>query len=216
MGKYKYIFFDVAGTLLHKPSFFVSFNEILKSRGFDFEIEELKFRHKLISEAYKFPDVTNEEFYKEFNSEFLYGLGIIPDKEILNSIFKGCTYLPWEPFEDTSALSELKEILPLGIISNFNFTLRDKLNDFFGPVFSDILVSEELGVAKPDPVFYEKAIQQIGKDPREILYIGDSLKLDINPANKAGMTALLIDRDKFYPKSKYRIKSLFEIKDYLK
>ncbi len=215
MGKFDYIFFDVAGTLLHKPSFFISFNKVLTHRGYAFKINELKLRHKLISEAYKFPDVTNEDFYRKFNSEFLYSLGIAPDKEILESIFKECTYLPWVPFDDVSTLSEYREMMPIGVISNFNTTLRDKLQNFFGPVFSDILISEELGVAKPNLLFYEKAIEKIGIEAKNILYIGDSLKLDIEPAQKAGMTALLIDRDTFYPKSKYRINSFFQIKDYL-
>lgn len=216
MGKFDYIFFDVAGTLLHKPSFYISFNEVLASRGYDFQIKELKLRHKLISEAYKFPDVTNEDFYREFNSDFLYSLGILPDREILDSIFKKCTYLPWVPFDDVSALKKYQQILPIGIISNFNSSLREKLQKIFGDVFSNILVSEELGVAKPSTIFYEKAIEQIGIDPGKILYIGDSLKLDIQPAQQVGMTALLIDRDNIYPTSKYRINTIFDIKDYLK
>ena len=70
---------------------------------------------------------------QKFNSDLLYLLGIVPTEELVNAIFKSCTYLPWEAFEDTKILSELT--VPIGVISNFNSTLKEKLNQFFGPVF---------------------------------------------------------------------------------
>jgi HAD superfamily hydrolase (TIGR01549 family) len=121
--------------------------------------------------------------------------------------------LPWEKFEDSKVLSEIE--MPIGVISNFNSTLKDILNQFFGPVFKDILVSEELGIAKPKVGFYQKALDVIGYDVKEILYIGDSVKLDIEPARQLGIKTLLIDRDDFYQKSNCKINSLTEIYKYI-
>ncbi|MDZ4331200.1 MAG: HAD-IA family hydrolase, partial [Flavobacterium sp.] len=136
-----------------------------------------------------------------------------PTEELLSAIFENCTYLPWEKFEDSKVLTEIE--IPIGVISNFNGTLKDKLNQFFGPVFKDILVSEELGIAKPKIGFYQKALVTIGYDASEILYIGDSMKLDIEPASQLGIKSLLIDRDDFYKKSSYKISSLNEILKYI-
>lgn len=213
MSKYKYILFDVAGTLLYKPTFYTTFISVLKENGYNIEETELKAVHKLLSEVIHFPDRTNQEFYKHFNSELLYALGIIPTKKIIDNIFKSCSYLPWEKFDDTRILQEID--IPIGIISNFNSTLRQKLASFFGSVFKDVLVSEELGVSKPDKVFYDKAIECIGVDPHKILYVGDSVKLDIEPALNIGIQSLLIDRDGVFPSSKHRVNSLDEVLKYI-
>jgi FMN phosphatase YigB (HAD superfamily) len=209
----QYIFFDVAGTLLGKPTLYSIIKKTLLDFGYEIVLDEIKNKHKLLSEVIHFPDRTDELFYKKFNSELLYLLGIIPNEELVNAIFKNCTYLPWEAFEDTQILKELN--LPLGVISNFNTSLKDKLQQFFGPVFQDVFVSEELGVAKPNIEFYQKALEKIPFDAQEVLYVGDSIKLDLEPASKLGFKVLLIDRDNFYPKLKNSISNLTEINHFL-
>jgi FMN phosphatase YigB (HAD superfamily) len=206
----KLIFFDVAGTLLGKPSLYFNIQKSLETFGHKITIENIKTKHKLLSEVIHFPDRTDEQFYKRFNSELLYLLGILPDEQILNTIFKNCTYLPWEAYEDTKILNEIQ--VPFGVISNFNITLKEKLNHFFGPIFCDVFVSEELGVAKPKIEFYQKALEKIPFKASEVLYIGDSIKLDLEPATKLGINVLIIDRDNFYPDFKNKIHSLKAIK----
>ena len=103
----------------------------------------------------------------------------------------------------------------MGILSNFNTSLKEKLDQFFGLKFKSIFVSEEIGVAKPSAEFYSKAIEKISVSPEKILYIGDSLKLDIDPAIKLGMKTLLIDRENFFPNSDYAILDLKQILNYL-
>lgn len=211
--KYEYILFDVAGTLLGKPAFYATFLNVLRENGCAVAPSNLRKVHKLLSEVIHFPDRTDAKFYQHFNSELLYLLGIMPTQELLEHIFEACSYLPWEKFDDTSVVHEID--IPMGIISNFNTTLKAKLNDFFGPIFKDIFGSEALGVSKPDLRFYQKAIGQIGVAPDKILYIGDSVKLDIQPAMEIGIHAMLIDRDGNFPSSKYRIDSLNEILKYI-
>jgi putative hydrolase of the HAD superfamily len=209
----KYIFFDVAGTLLGKPSLFSIIQNTLKDFGYTVSLNEIKTKHKLLSEVIHFPDRTDEKFYTKFNSELIYLFGIVPSEELVNAVFNNCTYLPWESFEDTKVLNNLH--LPLGVISNFNTTLKEKLNDFFGQVFSDVLVSEELGVAKPNIEFYKRALEKIPYQANEVLYIGDSIKLDLEPATKLGFKVLIVDRDNFYPNLENRISGLDEIKKYV-
>ena len=210
----KYIFFDVSGTLLHKPSLYEKINQVLVAHGYNIDNKQLVLKHKLLSEVIFFPDRTDAEFYKNFNAELLRLLGICPKEEIVDDIFNNCTYLPWETYDDTHFLKEID--IPIGVISNFNTTLRQKLDQFFGPIFNDILVSEELGVAKPKIEFYKKALEVIKYKPDEVLYIGDSLKLDVEPARKIGFECLLIDRDQFYKSSPFSIQSIADIKKYLK
>lgn len=209
----KYIFFDVAGTLLGKPTLFTSIQDTIQNFGVTISLDEIKYKHKLLSEVIHFPDRTDELFYQKFNSELLYLLGIVPSEKLVNTIFKNCSYLPWAKFEDTKILDEIT--IPLGVISNFNTSLKDKLNQFFEPVFQDVFVSEELGVAKPSIEFYKKALAKIPFAANEVLYIGDSIKLDLEPAEKLGFKVLIIDRDNFYPNLKNKIASLTEITQFI-
>ena len=205
----KYILFDVAGTLLHKPTVISAIHKVLYENKIHLDESKIKFHHKLLSEYFLFPDQTDANFYRKFNSELLFSLGVIPSENLLNQIFKACTYLPWEPFSDTKYLNEIKT--PIGIISNFNSTLKDKLKTFFDISFVDIFVSEELGVAKPIKMFYQKAIDKIGIPSNEIIYVGDSIKLDIEPALELGLNAFLIDRENYYPALENRISSLNDL-----
>jgi len=209
----KYILFDVAGTLLYKPSFYTKMREVLLQFGYNIDEKTIKYHHKILSEYIFFPDRTNEDFYAKFNSKFLYSFGIVPSDELLGAIFKACSYLPWEPFEDTVFLNEIN--IPMGIISNFNSTLKEKLQSFFEVKFANVFVSEELGVAKPSLDFYSKALQQIGVAPQEIIYIGDSVKLDLEPALKLGIKVLLIDRENYFTAQPNRIATLADLKKYL-
>ncbi len=209
----KYVFFDVAGTLLHKPTFYEIILTLLNQNGHQITMFDLKLKHKIASEIIQFPDRTNRDFYQDFNEKLLYSLGIIPTEKLLEEIFDKCSYLPWEKFEDTKMLSEIN--IPIGIISNFNSTLKEKINGFFGPVFRDVFVSEELEVSKPNIEFYKCAIEKVNLFPENILYIGDSLRLDIKPAKHLGIKTLLIDRDNFYPNSEYAIQNLDQILKHL-
>jgi putative hydrolase of the HAD superfamily len=213
MSEIKYILFDAANTLIHKPSLWKNIHSSLIKSGYNIPDELLKRNHKLLSECLRFPDRTSKEFYREFNSELLYSLGILPQKELLDEIFNSCTYLAWEKFPDTGIIDSLG--LPAGILSNFNSTLKDTIRKEFGPVFKHIFISEDYGVGKPDPQFYEIVIKETGFEPGQILYIGDSIKLDMEPAIKVAFKSLLIDRDNVFPYYKNRITSLEDLILYL-
>jgi len=209
----KYILFDVAGTLLYKPDVHTNIQQALLRHGFAVDLADIKFRHKMVSESIFFPDRTDETFYQHFNTEFLYALGIVPEDKLMLDIYNSCSYLKWEQFADANFLERIN--IPVGIISNFNSTLKERLKSFFDITFADVFVSEELGVAKPKSAFYEKALEQIGIDASEIIYVGDSVKLDLAPAQKLGIKTFLIDRDNYFPAQKNRIGSLYELEKWL-
>jgi HAD superfamily hydrolase (TIGR01549 family) len=54
--------------------------------------------------------------------------------------------------------------------------------------------SEGWGVAKPQPEFFAKVAAVAGREPGEILYVGDRLDNDVLPAGRAGMRTALIRR----------------------
>ncbi len=213
MNDVKYILFDAANTLIHKPMLWKGFMEVFDKHGLNVPERLLKRNHKLLSESFHFPDRTSEDFYLKFNAALLESLNLEPGEKLLADIFQACTYLAWEKFPDTEVLPSLA--CKMGVISNFNSSLKSKLETLFGDLFTDIIVSEDCGIGKPSILFYETAIKKIGIDPKNILYIGDSIKLDIEPAEKTGINALLIDRDNIYPDFNKKINSLKELDRFL-
>ncbi|MDL4776086.1 MULTISPECIES: HAD family hydrolase [Thermomonosporaceae] len=57
-----------------------------------------------------------------------------------------------------------------------------------------IAASEEWGVAKPDPAFFERLIEWTPGEPEEIVYVGDHPANDIGPANAAGLRTAMVRR----------------------
>lgn len=192
----KYILFDVADTLLHKPALWETINATLAKAGVTTEITAIMRAHRATRELLTVPDQTGRDFYLVFNTRFLEVLGVLPTEALAEQIYLDCRSLPWEPFADTTVIKELG--LPVGVISNWDSSLREKLASHFAFEFSPIIISEEVGFAKPDPRIYESALKATGMKPEEILFIGDSIHLDLVPALFLGLKAVLVDRNRFY------------------
>jgi FMN phosphatase YigB (HAD superfamily) len=58
-----------------------------------------------------------------------------------------------------------------------------------------IAMSEEMGVAKPSPEFFARALELVGSPgPGSVAYVGDRVGNDVLPATAAGMRAIWIRR----------------------
>jgi len=91
-----------------------------------------------------------------------------------------------------SLLCALKERVRIGIVSN-NLTLEqhEKLRFCGFDAFLDaIVISEEAGAAKPDPVIFQIALERLGVDANEAVMIGDAWGTDIAGARAAGLRAI--------------------------
>lgn len=73
---------------------------------------------------------------------------------------------------------------------------RGRLNRCpFTPMLDAVVISEEVGVRKPDPAMLFVAMEALGcTDIRQAVMMGDSLTADIAAANNAGMDAIFYDR----------------------
>jgi putative hydrolase of the HAD superfamily len=101
------------------------------------------------------------------------------------------------PFDDTFAvLDDLRGKYTTGILTNGFATLqRSKINrhNLAGHV-DFILVSEEAGYHKPDKRIFFKALDMAGNPlPQQTLYIGDNPISDIQGAQTAGITPILMN-----------------------
>jgi putative hydrolase of the HAD superfamily len=205
---------DAANTIIHKPSLFDKCQIVLKKHGWLIPISELEFYHKMTSEIIIFPDKTNKEFYDYFNKHWFYSIGIIASNNLLEEIFNVCNYLPWEKFKDTLELDKIN--VRKAVLSNFHKGLDSILDTHFPNMFSKITISEIEKVRKPDVAFYNKAIMQLEVNPSEIIYIGDSIKLDLEPALECGMNAWIIDRNNHFPHCTRKISNFKELHQLIK
>ena len=76
--------------------------------------------------------------------------------------------------------------------------------------------SERLGVQKPAPEFFLRVVEGVGRPANEIVYVGDRVDNDVEPALAAGMVAVHIRRGPWGhlhepPPAAVRIDSLDEL-----
>jgi HAD superfamily hydrolase (TIGR01509 family) len=86
-------------------------------------------------------------------------------------------------------LGELRERgFELGVVSNGCGNVENLCHDFGYTRFLSVIVdSRRVGVSKPDPAIFVHAAEKIGRDPGEIMMVGDSFDRDIRPAKQIGM-----------------------------
>jgi putative hydrolase of the HAD superfamily len=60
--------------------------------------------------------------------------------------------------------------------------------------FDQVLVAGEIGIAKPDPRFYGAFLARLEAQPEETLMIGNSLTLDVQGGQAAGLRAVWVNR----------------------
>lgn len=56
-------------------------------------------------------------------------------------------------------------------------------------IFKAVLISEEMGISKPDPAFFHRAAEALSLPPSELLCVGDHPSTDIRGALAAGFDA---------------------------
>src|SRR5215217_121376 len=104
----------------------------------------------------------------------------------------------WRLYPETVAtLTQLKAWgIELGIISNFDsrlFSVMRGLNIL--EAFNTVTISSLARAAKPAPQIFQLALDKHAVDSHEALHVGDSMRDDVEGARKAGLHAVLLDRD---------------------
>ena len=78
--------------------------------------------------------------------------------------------------------------------------------------FDFLLDSFVVGLRKPDPAIFHLALERLGLEPAEAVYVGDSYGHDALPALAVGLGAVLVDPLDLHPESVCpRVRSLGEL-----
>jgi putative hydrolase of the HAD superfamily len=109
----------------------------------------------------------------------------------------------WEyvPPDVVPALERLRARgLTLVVVSNANGTLRAHMNRLgLTDRFDHVLDSADEGVEKPDPRFFEIALQRSGARKETTIHVGDLYYVDVIGARNAGLRGVLLDEADLRP-----------------
>jgi putative hydrolase of the HAD superfamily len=204
MKKYQHIFFDLDHTIwdfdknaeeaLHELYVIHQLNDIgLKSADVFIETYTQN-NHKLWRE-YHVGNITKETLREaRFKQTFL-DLGVHPDVIPLGFEDEYVKLCPTKTNLFPNAhetLAYLSSKYPLHLISNgFKESQDIKINGTdIGKYFTHIIISELVGVNKPDKAIFEHAVNLAGTTKEQSLMIGDSLEADVLGALNFGMDAI--------------------------
>ena len=103
----------------------------------------------------------------------------------------------WQWIEGKRDIFEyIAEQYPTGLLTNgFAEVQKLKYEQFrFNEYVSNFIISEEVGVMKPQSGIFEYATQKAEAEPAQILYIGDSLHSDVRGGSNYGWNVVWYNR----------------------
>ena len=121
--------------------------------------------------------------------------------------------------ETINVLEKLSQNYRLGIVANQSRTARELLKEWgLDSYFQVIILSEEVGIGKPDIRIFKLALEEAGIPADKAVYVGDRYENDILPAKSLGMRTVRIltgfgkyTRENDGWKSDYVVSSLQEL-----
>jgi putative hydrolase of the HAD superfamily len=212
-SRYKYVIFDVGGTLVRwgDADLFATFltgfaldlhptqiaidGAHLRSRMIESFNES---RHAAVGLGATGDSVTR--FWREVLKETLvewgrpgYAQGML--EPLTHAVTMGAFDIPFEDAIET--LQDLRAAgYRLGVVSNWNENLPVELAHWGLDTYFDFVIASSLvGVAKPSPEIFQIALDKAGCQAHEALYVGDNVIDDCQGATGAGLAAALIRRD---------------------
>lgn len=120
--------------------------------------------------------------------------------EELLSIYETCFCAFCVPrFGVDGAIQELAGKYGLGLISNGKTPFQERNFRALGisDVFGSIIVSEAVGLRKPDTKIFRLGCSELNVGPEEAVFVGDSPDADIKGAQEAGLKTIFVPSE-FY------------------
>ena len=132
---------------------------------------------------------------RRYFRKILEGMDVEPTDDLLDALFRG-DGLPLVEFSaDARPLLEQLRArdLPLALVSDATPALRDFYAEAgLDGFFEAMVISEELGCAKPDPRMYLSAVDALGLDPAELLFLDNDAD-NVRGAVAVGVEGVVLD-----------------------
>ena len=193
----KFIFFDLDDTLLdHKQAERAALEDVYTHFPMMQATELDQLRHtyhennKKLWEQYNVGDITREQLQRRRFEYTLRDLQLDPGLfDLVGTYYMSCYQQHWSWVTGASeAYDRIRKKFGIGILTNgFAETQKEKFRKFrFNETATYTIISEEVGVMKPQPGIFEYATNLTGLEAKEILYIGDSYSSDIRGGGQYG------------------------------
>ncbi len=233
--RYKYLFIDLDDTIWDfRVNSMLALRQVYDEFKLEREIPDYeRFRSRYVAtnhelwELYHHNKVTKEfliveRFARPFREE---GSRLCDDVEFLSQLNTRYLNVLAEQKILVPGAIELLDYLtakgyPLYILSNGFAEVQSRKLESGGIAhyFRRLILSDEIGVTKPDRRLFDYALQQIGAKPSEVLIVGDNYDADILGAMNAGWNAVYFNRDNLAisgVQPHYVVTSLGELKNIL-
>ncbi|MCB5160338.1 pyrimidine 5'-nucleotidase [Marinomonas algarum] len=190
--KYQWVLFDADETLFHFDNY-AGLKRMFSHHGVEFaetEFHEYQTLNKSLWVAYQNDEITAKQLQTQRFQLWSDRLAI--STETLNHQFLDAMAEICEPIAGAYELIEYldRQGICMGIITNgFEQLQRIRLERTgFLPYFSPVVISELVGVAKPNPIIFEQALSEMGNpDKQKVLMVGDTLASDILGGQNIGI-----------------------------
>ncbi|HFI0237470.1 TPA: HAD family hydrolase [Streptococcus suis] len=176
----EWIFFDLGSTLLDEEEEYGYYIDkcVKKLQSLDIEVSSDSYKKKMVEYAYKSLDPIRETWDYFAPTE--------PRPLWTN---EGVRLYP----ETIDVLEKLSQNYRLGIVANQSSSIREQLKAWgISSYFQLIILSEEVGLSKPDPTIFTLALQKANISADRVIYVGDRYDNDIQPAKSLGMYTVRI------------------------
>jgi putative hydrolase of the HAD superfamily len=119
----------------------------------------------------------------------------LPLDDVEDALLGAVRFRPYPEVSD--ALARLRAGgARLAVVSNWDVSLHDVLERTgLRPLVDAVVISAELGAAKPDPAIFRAALERLGAAAGDAVHVGDSVEHDVAGARAAGIEAVLVARD---------------------
>ncbi|MDH5795580.1 MAG: HAD family hydrolase [Candidatus Bathyarchaeota archaeon] len=202
------IFFDLHGTIILSPDlpaawarWLTALHSCMVRHGLSMPVEEFAPCIEIFFERPS-PDFADEglSLYERRLKDLGRRLGLNLDNNTLRAMVNH-TIAAWydDMYVDPEAydvLGVLKSRFKIGLVTNWDYSpsIYRLLADYeLEGHFEIVVVSDEVGVAKPDPRIFHIALERAGLEPTEAIYVGDAPE-DVEGSLAAGLHPILIKR----------------------
>ncbi|MFW9854210.1 MAG: HAD family hydrolase [Candidatus Thorarchaeota archaeon] len=205
MRYFKAIYFNVGGTLIQPkrgtvPSQYANhLSAILNKRISKPQVyEAFKNAERWVLTRKRPGSLFSDLDQRKYQNAFYSVLGIQGRKQINRIEAELAERLEIEFILEKGVITMLESLTEykLGIVSNWDPSLRDLLTDFgILDYFDSVTISGEIGSGKPGSAIFKSALDDFPNvKAKETIYLGDDYQMDILPAKQLQINAVLYDK----------------------
>lgn len=112
-------------------------------------------------------------------------------------VFRAASIVRFGLFPETlEVLGRLRRVMKIGVVSDAQsvYLVPELRMTGLRDLLDVVVASSDHGFQKPDPRLFRTALEAVGVDASEAVYIGDSMSRDIRGAGRAGIRSVYLRR----------------------